>query len=151
MIASNWLNGYSTNQLECFQREDNDLKPIHQWMDSQKIPNIDDIVSLSPSTRKYWLNFNLIERKNGVLYQEMLSLNSDVSYQLLVPNILRKEVIESCHNALYAAHFGINKTLDKVKLSFHWYKMGEDIKDHVKTCSICNRNKSLPKKSRASL
>jgi len=151
LIASNWLNGYSTNQLETFQREDNDLKPIHQWMDSQKIPNRDDIVSLSPSTRKYWLNFNLIERKNGVLYQKRLSLNSDVSYQLLVPKILRKEVIESCHNALYAAHFGINKTLDKVKFSFHWYKMGEDIKDHVKTCSVCNRNKSLPKKSRASL
>ena len=64
---------------------------------------------------------------------------------------MRKEVVISCHNALYAAHFGINKTLEKVKGSFHWYKMNEDIKFHVKSCSVCNRNKGLHKKPKAAL
>lgn len=55
------------------------------------------------------------------------------------------------HNTLNAAHFGVNKTLEKVKSNFHWYKMKEDIKIHIKGCSVCNRNKSLGKRQKAAL
>ncbi|CAG2216575.1 unnamed protein product [Mytilus edulis] len=73
------------------------------------------------------------------------------SYQLLVPKVLRKEVMTSCHNTMYSAHFGVNKTKEKIKNCFHWYKMGEDIQSHVNTCSVCNRFKALNRKPKASL
>lgn len=69
---------------------------------------------------------------------------------MLFPQILRKEIVKSCHDTCYAAHFVVAETLAKVKQNFHWYKMAEDVKLHVKCCSICNRFKSLNKKPKTS-
>ena len=52
---------------------------------------------------------------------------------------------------MYAAHFGISKTVEKVKSSFYWFKMTKDILIHVKSCKICNKNKTLNKKPNAAL
>ncbi|CAG2191492.1 unnamed protein product [Mytilus edulis] len=150
LIDSNWLSGYTTKELENFQKEDSDLGPVHKWLDNNCKPNRDEIASYSPSTRKYWLNYDLLITKNNVLYQKRLQPTGE-SYQLLVPKVLRKEVMTSCHNTMYSAHFGVNKTKDKIKNCFHWYKMGEDIQSHVNTCSVCNRFKALNRKPKASL
>jgi len=100
----------------------------------------------------YWLNFNLLERRHGVLYQKHLSSDpSSTTYQLLVPKILRKKIIKNCHDTCYAAHFGISKTVDKIKRDFHWYKLADDVKVHIKGCTVCNKFKSLNKKPRAAL
>lgn len=150
-LTSNWLKGYTYAQLEKFQREDDDLKPVHEWMD-KTLPARDEVVSLSPASRKYWLNFNNLERKNGVLYQKQVQAKpSDEYFQLLVPKVLRKEVVTTCHDTMYAGHFGIHKTLEKVKANFHWYKMNEDVKIHVGMCLVCNKVKGLNKKPRAAL
>ncbi|CAG2216203.1 unnamed protein product [Mytilus edulis] len=150
LIDSNWLSGYTTKELENFQKEDSDLGPVHKWLDNNCKPNRDEIASYSPSTRKYWLNYDLLITKNNVLYQKRLQPTGE-SYQLLVPKVLRKEVMTSCHNTMYSAHFGVNKTKEKIKNCFHWYKMGEDIQSHVNTCSVCNRFKALNRKPKASL
>lgn len=96
LMQSNWLDGYTTKEIETFQREDNDLKFIHQWTDNKIVPKRDEVLANSPSVRKYWLNFNLLHKENGVLYQKRLLPNDGISYQLLVPEILRKEVVSSC-------------------------------------------------------
>jgi hypothetical protein len=59
--------------------------------------------------------------------------------------------VKDCHDTFYAAHFGISMTLDRIKKDFHWYKMSEDVKIHVKCCTVCNRFKSLNKKPRTAL
>jgi hypothetical protein len=152
-IQCNWLQGYSNQEIENFQREDLDLKYVHTWFDNDKQqPSRDEAASFSPALRLYWLNFNLLEKRNGVLFQKhILSKSSEISYQLLVPKIRRKEIVKNCHDTFYAAHFGISKTLDRIKKDFHWYKMSEDVKCHVKCCTVCNRFKSLNKKPRTAL
>ncbi|CAC5395008.1 unnamed protein product [Mytilus coruscus] len=117
LIDSKWLSGYTTKELENFQREDSDLGPIPKWQDNNCKANRDEIASYSPSTRKYWLNYDLLITKNNVLYQKRLQPTGE-SYQLLVPKVLRKEVMTSCHNTMYSAHFGVNKTKDKIKTCY---------------------------------
>jgi hypothetical protein len=51
--------------------------------------------------------------------KHILSKSSEISYQLLVPKILRKEIVKNCRDTFYAAHFGISKTLDRIKKDFH--------------------------------
>ncbi|CAC5382088.1 unnamed protein product [Mytilus coruscus] len=97
---SNWLSGSPTKELENFQREDSDLGPVHKWQDNNCKPNRDEIASYSPSTRKYWLNYDLLITKNYVLYQKRLQPTGE-SYQLLVLKVLKKEVMTSCHNTMY--------------------------------------------------
>jgi hypothetical protein len=93
----------------------------------------------------------LFKDLNLLQTEQHLSKNDAIFYQMFVPKILRKEVLTTCHDTRYAAHFGVSKTLNKVKQDFHWYKMAEDVKLHVKCCSVCNRFKSLNKKSKAAL
>lgn len=68
LTQSNRLDGYTTKEIETFQREDNDLKFIHQWTDNNIVPKRNEVMANSPSVRKYWLNFNLLHTENGVLY-----------------------------------------------------------------------------------
>ena len=66
---------------------------MHGWFDNDKqTPSRDEAVSFSPAARVYWLNFNLLEKKHGVIYQKHVSSNSSqTSHQMLVPQILRKK------------------------------------------------------------
>ena len=52
---------------------------------------------------------------------------------------------------LFMRHILVFRRLDRIKKDFHWYKMAEDVKLHVKCCTVCNRFKSLNKKPRAAL
>lgn len=116
----NWLQGYTCKDIENFQREDLDLKYLHEWLDNNTQPSRDQAASFSPAVRVYWLNFNLLERRHVVLYQKHLSSDpSSTTYQLLFPKILRKEFIKNDHDTCYEAHFGISKTVDKIKRDFH--------------------------------
>ena len=80
---SNWLDGYSNKEIESFQREDNGLKLVHEWFDCNITPCRDEAASFSPALRKYWLNFNLLERK-VVFYIKsifpVIQLISDISF-----------------------------------------------------------------------
>jgi hypothetical protein len=80
-----------------------------------------------------------------------LSESSEISYQLLVPKILRKEIVKNCHDTFYAAHFGISKTLGGIKKDFHSYKISEDVKFHVRCYAVCGRFRSLSGRPGAAL
>src|ERR1043165_7278113 len=41
------------------------------------------------------------------------------------------------HNDLIAGHFGLAKTLGKIKLQYHWLKMYDEIKRYIESCHIC--------------
>ena len=82
-------------------------------------------------------HFDQLWKRHGVLFPKYLSKNDAIFYQMLVLKILRKEVLTTCHDTRYAAHFGVLKSLNKVKQDFHCYKMAEDVKPHVKCCSVC--------------
>ena len=86
-----------------------------------------------------------------ILLLPLLSESSKISYQLLVPKILRKEIVKNWHDTFYAAHFGISKTLDGIKKDLHWYKMSEDVKFHVRCCAVCGRFRSLSGRPGAAL
>ena len=73
----------------------------------------------SPAVWNYWLNFNLIVKVEGVLYQEIIDPISGAKYHLLVPKVLRQEVIVKCHDHIFGAHMGISKTTEKLKSQFH--------------------------------
>lgn len=157
LVRSNWLNEYTAKQISEFQREDTDLGPIHKWLDENKTPSREEIVACSPAIRKYWLGINHIYRENDILYQKKLlpvnddANSQDVQYQLMVPKILRKDILKNCHNNMLSAHMGVSKTSEKVKRNFYWYCMDQDIKQHVKQCEVCNRFKGLAKKPKAAL
>ncbi len=74
-----------------------------------------------------------------------------VQIQLLVPKVLRQEVLQHCHNVMLGGHMGVAKTLGKLRSQFHWYGVSTDVKAHIQQCPVCTANSKPTKKYKAPL
>ena len=75
------------------------------------------------------------------------------SYRICVPADpqLRQLVLREAHDAPVGAHFGIDKTTWRLGQTFTWPGMSGDVKDYVRTCDQCQRNKPPGGKTRGLL
>jgi hypothetical protein len=62
---------------------------------------------------------------------------------VVVPAVpeLRTRIITLMHDAAWAGHVGITKTLELVGRMFYWQAMRTDVRHHVTHCDACQRNK----------
>ncbi|RVW62992.1 Transposon Tf2-12 polyprotein [Vitis vinifera] len=82
--------------------------------------------------RRYWLEGDLLVAKRGRWY---------------VPaGGLRKELLRETHDAKWAGHPGEERTLALLARSYYWLKMGEDVQAYVKSCLVCQLDKTERKK-----
>ncbi|CAC5422735.1 unnamed protein product [Mytilus coruscus] len=117
-------------------------------MDAGEIPDRDECASFSPAVRHYWLNWSNIVRIGGVIYQKWREVKSEQDHlQLLVPAVIKKEIISSCHDTAYSGHFGIKKSVQKMKKYFTWYQMTKDVRIHIENCVICTKSKNRKSKT----
>lgn len=65
------------------------------------------------------------------------------------PKLIRSQIIRDPHNTLVGGNLGINKTSQKIRERFHWYKMDEDIRIHIHNCLKCCATKQPTKKPKA--
>ena len=87
---------------------------------------------LDGTTRRYWLENDLLYFRGGKLY---------------VPSTkLRRELLKETHDTRWASHPGEERTLALLARSFHWPKMKEDVQAYVKTCHVCQVDKTERKK-----
>ncbi|MGQ2964103.1 MAG: integrase [Agrobacterium sp.] len=63
---------------------------------------------------------------------------------IIVPNDiqLREHILHEMHDAKYAGHVGITKTLERVRRVFWWKTMRADVRHYVTNCDACQRNKA---------
>ncbi|KAJ9504731.1 hypothetical protein QJQ45_009421, partial [Haematococcus lacustris] len=63
---------------------------------------------------------------------------------VMVPNDpeLREYILHEMHDAAYACHVGITKTLERLSRVFYWDTMRADVRHYVTTCDACQRDKS---------
>ncbi|GMH32758.1 hypothetical protein BSKO_00592 [Bryopsis sp. KO-2023] len=76
--------------------------------------------------------------KNGMLQKWM-----DSDYKVVIPRSMVKTVLETCHDK--AGHFGVEKTLERMRRSFFWTDMRKDAEAHCRTCDTCQRFGKLRK------
>ena len=61
--------------------------------------------------------------------------------QLVIPKKFRTEIMRQNHDEPQAAHFGFNKTADKIRRRYFWPGMLVDIQNWINTCIICQQDK----------
>ncbi|KAJ9511436.1 hypothetical protein QJQ45_029906 [Haematococcus lacustris] len=63
---------------------------------------------------------------------------------VMVPNDpeLREYILHEMHDAAYAGHVGITKTLERLSRVFYWDTMRADVRHYVTACDACQRDKS---------
>ena len=86
------------------------------------------------------------EEKAGVMYR--IFKKPDVNQgkpirQVLVPESLRKYVMEVAHDSIMGGHLGIRKTIDRIQATFYWPGIMGDVTRFCRSCDICQ--KTVPK------
>ena len=64
----------------------------------------------------------------------------------MVPKRKISEILEESHNSPTGGHFGINKTLEKIRKRFYWATCKKDVKNWCKSCKIGIAKKGPPDK-----
>lgn len=102
--------------------------------------------------RLLYKQWNRLFILNNNLYREFVNKTNDhVIYQYIVPKDQIKYILELCHDSKFAGHLGYEKTRDRIVDRFYWPNQLEDIKQYVKACQSCQRNKDPKHKNRAEL
>ena len=141
---------YTQEELRQAQADDVDLGVIIKWLESEDLPSQLDLSLSSPAVRHYWLMRDQIVFCHNVMFYRWEDY-STTRYLLIVPYVLREEVLRMNHDVRDAGHTGQVNTFNRVRHAFYWFRMRSDIYTYVKTCAKCNTNKKPRRRRRAEL
>ena len=148
--ATQLLPGHTAEEIVRLQREDEDVGIIHHWFDQQSLPEEEEAHQLSPAVTKYWVDSDNVVRRGKLLYLKRPVAWKEFTYLLLIPKSLIHVVISSHHVKVSGDHCGANTTSKKIREKFHWYRMDDDIRRHIKSCG-CNIRTQPVVKSKTTL
>ena len=106
------------------------------------------------SLRKYWDRDDALvtgqaeisfEEKSGVLYRlyKHPYVNGGKPLkQVMVPERLRRPIMEVAHGSIMGGHMGIKKTTDKIQSTFYWPGIQGDVTRFCKSCDVCQKTVS---------
>ena len=118
------------------QASDDDIKNL-----IKAVNNYDD-KTLSIGLKRRAKNFRLID---GVLYK--VNPSTEGAENLLgIPKHLIKEILFSHHCEPLSGHWGIAKTLHKIKNRYYWTNLQKDVEKFVKGCVDCQARKGQENK-----
>ncbi|GFV89301.1 retrovirus-related Pol polyprotein from transposon opus [Trichonephila clavipes] len=97
------------------QREDDTLKKLWSLAEKQK---------------------NSVKIHNGILTHSEYICGENID-QVVLPQCKREEVLKMAHDVPLGGHLGEQKTRQRIKYSFHWPTIKQDVKRFCESCKIC--------------
>ena len=140
----------STADLQHAQEEDCDISPVLDWLKTGTRPPWSEVAPHSETTKCYWAQWESLMLRDGVVYRRWESPAGDrVILQLVVPKKLQKEIFLQLHGPPSTGHFGVTKTLGRIRERFYWVRCYEDVQSWCKSCDVCAAKKGPSKRQRA--
>jgi hypothetical protein len=94
------------------------------------------ISSLHPAFQQFARDDNLCIHHGRLVVRQ--SLQSGTSLLLIiVPSSLRRLIFNVFHGSPIGGHFGIYKTLFRIRMRFFWPRCRQDVVDWIKECAHC--------------
>ena len=150
---SSWVDRWSEENLKKWQGDDPAIRKIIDWICVRPVrPSWDEVQSDSRDLKNLWLQWKVLEVRNGILYRKHVppEMPSAV-YQLVAPKILRSKIMQYLHNNRTGGHMGVNKTVNLVRQRFYWSNYRDDVKLWCQKCAQCAQRKPGPHRSKAPL
>jgi hypothetical protein len=126
-------------RLFYLQRLDPELsRTIHYLQNPKSFANYGNVAKLAHESKP--LSFD----KFGILCKLRSPMKDEEQVPQLtrvVPRALVANIIEQFHDIPSAGHLGFNRVYHEVRKRFWWKGMKEDIKQHIKTCDLCQTGK----------
>ena len=148
--SSQLSNSSESQNFEEAQRQDPEICVIIQLLEkSTKKPFWDEVSSYSPAVKVYWGQWESLHLIDGKLYRCLDTTPPEMPRrQLIVPRKLRRTVLEQLHNSHTGGHFGVTKTLGKVRERYFWPYCRKDVEEWCKKCGNCASRKGPKDKQR---
>lgn len=118
-------------------KEINLIEILDKHKDSWYKHKIENILSKQEVSENWTVQKGLLFKK---IFLKQYPNNENL-WKLYVPESLRTAVLKECHDETTAGHFGIRKTLYRIKQSYYWPNIIEDVKSYVKNCELCAKFK----------
>ena len=147
-VPANWLEGMSSIDIRNQQWEDLILRKTISWLESgENRPTWEEITVDGIELKTFWGAWKQLCLRGTVLCRRW----EDIRYLLVVPRSLRGEVLRQLHNSPTGGHLGMTKLVEKTHSRFYWPKMRESVRDWVRGCLECAKQKAPSKTKRAPL
>ncbi|GFX09382.1 retrovirus-related Pol polyprotein from transposon 412 [Trichonephila clavipes] len=146
-----WTRGVMSVQKD--QMADPEIKPIIEFKESSdEKPSWQDIAPFHPTTKRYWALWDSLHLRNGVLYGKWESDDGKTfRWQLILPKTKISTVLKELHGSPPGGHFGVMKTLQKVRERFYWNNVRSDVEKCCRICDPCAARKGPRKRTRGRL
>ena len=128
-------------------RKDADFELVLPWLENGTIPDEGSVFISSPGAKYYWIHKEELKLNKGILWRKKPENNM----VMVIPRTLRETLVKGYHDLPSSGHQGVDRTKLKIQQKYFWYGMSGYIKNYVKPCPVCNKNKKPSKHSRAPL
>ena len=141
--------GWSPVEISEQQRKDPELNFIIEALENESDrPRWHAVSSLSSSAKSLWRMWERLSIEDKVLVRTWYDDEKSQIKQIVVPKSRCAELIHFLHDIPTGGHLGAEKTLEKIRQSFYWSGMKEDIQNYCKRCDQCaSRKPTKPTKS----
>ncbi|GFY24489.1 retrovirus-related Pol polyprotein from transposon 412 [Trichonephila clavipes] len=147
------LDPWSDESVRKDQLADPEIKLIMEFKESSdEKPSWQDIAPFYPTTKRYWALWNCLHLRNGVLYRKWESDDGKTSrWQVILAKTRVSAVLKELHGSPTGGHFGVMKTLQKVRERFDWNNVRSDVEKCYRICDPCAARKGHRKRTRGRL
>ncbi|CAG2245678.1 unnamed protein product [Mytilus edulis] len=119
------------DRIQAAQNEDEEAGQMLQYIEQNTLPQDKKKADVIVRESNHYVV------SNGILFHHYYPrgkghLSDRVIKQLVVPKSLRNDVLLSYHDAIIAAHPGIDRTYNNIRMKYYWKRMYSDIEDYVK-------------------
>ncbi|GFX87454.1 retrovirus-related Pol polyprotein from transposon 297 [Trichonephila clavipes] len=113
---------WSDEKVREDQMADPDIKPLIEFMESSRNkPSWQDISAYSPTTKQYWALWNSLHLRNGVFIPKIRIRGwKDIQVAISTSSISYPRGTQELHGSPTGGHFGVMKTLHRVRERFFW-------------------------------
>ena len=128
------------------QGEDDDMTLIIKALKEKRTkPEWTDIAPCGDEIKTLWAQWDSFRFIDGILYRVLEdSSGKREVLQVVVPTVLRKQVFGFLHDSKTVGHFGVNKTIGKIRMKFYWPKLQDDVKVWCAQCEGSSRKIKAP-------
>ncbi|GFT96446.1 retrovirus-related Pol polyprotein from transposon 412 [Trichonephila clavipes] len=152
-LSTSVLDPCSDQSVRKDQLADPKITPILEFKESSdEKPSWQDIAPFHPTTKRYWALWDFLHLRNGVLYRKWESKDGKTfRWQLILPKTRVSTVLKELHGSPTGGHFGVMKTLQKVRERFYGNNVQSDVEKCCRICDPCAARKGPRKRTRGRL
>ena len=132
------ITGEVDSEMAKHQAEDELCTKIKKYIDDSEL-SLEDTLRMPIWAKES----NLFVLREGLLYREAKHPGRNHGHlQLVLPEKLRKRVLDTIHGSIIGGHYGYRRTFLKAYARFYWPDMRRDCKDYCQACPACQENRA---------